>query len=67
MNELLSNINHLMSVIGTIFMLSVLLIALAKMLYEELHAIEYIVKIAQGLTFAFAVTTLVMIVDCLMQ
>ena len=65
MDELLSNLNHLMSVIGTIFMISVLLIALAKMLCEELHAIEYIVKIAQGLTYAFAVTAVVMAIASL--
>lgn len=67
MDELLSNLNHLMSVIGTIFMISVLLIALAKMLYEELHAIEYIVKLAQGLTCAFALTAVVMIVGYLIK
>ena len=66
MNELLSNLSHPTSVVGTIFMVGVLLIALAKILYTELRAIEYIIKLAQGLTFAFAVTTLVMIVDYLL-
>lgn len=66
MNELLSNLSHLTSVVGTVFMVGVLLIALAKMIYSELRAMEYIIKLAQGLTFAFAVTTLVMIVDYLL-
>ena len=65
MNELLSNLSHLTSVVGTIFMVGIWLIALAKILYTELRAIEYIIKLAQGLTFAFAVTTLVMIIDYL--
>lgn len=65
MNELLSNISHLTSVVGTVFMVGVLLIALAKIIYTELRAIEYIIKLSQGLTFAFAVTVLVMIIDCL--
>ena len=65
MNELLSNLSHLTSVVGTVFMVGVLLIALAKIIYTELRAIEYIIKLAQGLTFALAVTTLVMIIDCL--
>lgn len=66
MNELLSNISHLTSVVGTVFMVGVLLIALAKIIYTELRAIEYIIELAQGLTFAFAVTTLAMIVDYLL-
>lgn len=66
MNELLSNLSHLTSVVGTVFMVGVWLIALAKMIYSELRAIEYIIKLAQGLTFAFVVTTLVMIVDYLL-
>ena len=65
MNELLSNLSHLTSVVGTVFMVGVLLITLAKMIYSELRAIDYIIKLAQGLTSAFAVTTLVMIIDCL--
>lgn len=65
MNELLSNLSHLTSVVGAVFMVGVLLIALAKILYAELRAIEYIIKLAQGLTFAFVVTVLVMIIDCL--
>ena len=67
MNELLSNLSHLTSVVGIGFMAGVLLIALAKILYTELRAIEYIIKLAKGVTFAFAVTTLVMIADYLMQ
>ena len=67
MNELLSNLSHLTSVVGTVFMVGVLLIALAKILYTELRGLDYIIKLAQGLTFAFAVTTLVMFVDYLMQ
>ena len=65
MNELLSNLSHLTSVIGTVFMVSVWLIALAKMIYTELRGLDYIIKLAQGLTFAFVVTVLVMIIDCL--
>lgn len=65
MNELLSNLSNLTSVIGTVFMVGVLLIALANMIYTELRGLDYIIKLAKGLTFAFAVTTLVMIVDCL--
>jgi len=65
MNELLSNLSHLTSVVGTVFMVGVLLIALAKIIYTELRAIEYIIKLSQGLTFAFAVTVLAMIIDCL--
>lgn len=65
MNELISNLSHLTSVVGVVFMAGALLIALAKILYAELRAIDYIIKLAKGLTFAFAVTTLVMIVDCL--
>ena len=67
MNELLSNLSHLTSVVGTVFMAGVLLIALAKIIYIELRAIEYIIKLAQGLTFAFVVTTILMFVDYLMQ
>lgn len=65
MNELLSNISHLTSVVGTVFMVGVLLIALAKIIYTELRGLDYIIKLAQGLTFAFAVTVLAMIIDCL--
>ena len=66
MNESLSNLSHLTSVVGTVFMVCVLLIALAKIIYTELHAIEYIIKLAQGLTFAFAVTTILMFIDYLL-
>lgn len=66
MNELLSNLSHLTSVVGTVFMVGVLLIALAKILYTELRAIEYIIKLVQGLTFAFVVTTILMFVDYLL-
>ena len=52
------------SVVGTVFMVGVLLIALANMIYTELRGLDYIIKLAQGLTFAFAVTVLVMTVDC---
>jgi hypothetical protein len=37
------------------------------MIYAKLRAIEYIIKLAKGLTFAFAVTTILMFVDYLMQ
>ena len=67
MNELLSNLSHLASVVGVVFVYGVLLIALAKMIYSELRAIEYIIKLAQGLTFAFVGTTIFMFVDYLMQ
>lgn len=67
MNELLSNLFHLTSVVGGVFMVGVLLIALAKILYTELRAIEYIIKLAQGLTFAFVGTTILMFVDYLMR
>lgn len=66
MNELLSNLSHLTLVVGTVFMVGVLLIALAKIIYTELHAIEYIIKLAKGLTFAFVVTTILMFVDYLL-
>lgn len=66
MNELLSNISHLTSVVGAVFMVGVLLIALAKIIYTELRAIEYIIKLSQGLTFAFVVTTILMFVDYLL-
>lgn len=66
MNELLSNLSHLTSVVGTVFMAGVLLIALAKILYTELRAIEHIIKLAQGLTFAFVGTTILMFVDYLL-
>lgn len=66
MNELLSNLSHLTSVVGIFFMASVLLIALAKMIYSELRAMEYIIKLAQGLTFAFVVTTILMFIDYLL-
>lgn len=66
MNELLSNLFHLTLVVGTVFMVGIWLIALAKIIYTELRAIEYIIKLAKGLTFAFAVTTLVMFVYCLL-
>lgn len=65
MNELLSNLSHLSKVVGTVFMVGVLLIALANMIYTELRGLDYIIKLAQGLTFAFVVTVLVMIIDCL--
>lgn len=65
MNELLSNLSHLASVVGVVFVYGVLLIALAKIIYSELRSMEYIIKLAKGLTFAFAVTTLVMIIDYL--
>lgn len=67
MNELLSNLSHLTSVVGIVFMAGVLLIALAKILYTELRGLDYIIKLAQGLTFAFVVTTILMFVDYLMQ
>ena len=67
MNELLSNLSHLTSVIGTVFMVGVLLIALANMIYTELRGLDFIIKLAQGLTFAFVVTTILMFVDYLMQ
>lgn len=66
MNELLSELSHLTSVVGTVFMVGVLLIALAKMIYSELRAMEYIIKLAHGLTFAFAGTTLAMFIDYLL-
>jgi hypothetical protein len=44
-------------------MVGIWLIALAKIIYTELRAIEYIIKLAQGLTFAFVVTTILMFVD----
>lgn len=66
MNELLSNLSHLSKVVGTVFMVGVLLIALAKILYTELRAMEYIIKLAQGLTFAFVVTTILMFVNYLL-
>ena len=66
MNELLSNLSHLTSVVGTVFMVGALLIALAKIIYTELRAIEYIIKLARGLTFAFVVTTILMFVDYLL-
>lgn len=66
MNELLSNISHLTSVVGAVFMVGVLLIALAKILYTELRAIEYIIKLAQGLTYAFVVTVVVMTISYLL-
>ena len=66
MNELLSNLSHLTQVVGAVFMVGVLLIALAKILYTELRAIEYIIKLAQGLTFAFVGTTILMFVDYLL-
>lgn len=62
MNEFLSNLSHLTSVIGTIFMVSVLLIAFANILYPKLRAEYYIIKLAQGLTYAFVVTTVIMAV-----
>lgn len=67
MNELLSNLSHLTSVVGTVFMVGVLLIALAKIIYTEQRAIEYIIELAQGLTFAFVVTIILMFVDYLMR
>ena len=66
MNELLSNLSHLTSVVGTVFMVGVLLIALANKIYTELRGLDYVIKLAQGLAFAFVVTILVMIVDCLL-
>lgn len=65
MNELLSNLSHLTQVVGTVFMVGVLLIASANIIYTELRGLDYIIKLAQGLTFAFVVTVLVMIIDCL--
>ena len=67
MNELLSNLSHMTSVVGIGFMAGALLIALAKIVYAKLRAIEYIIKLAQGLTFAYVVTTILMFVDYLMQ
>ena len=66
MNELLSNLSLLTSVVGTVFMVGVILIALAKIIYTELRAIEYIIKLAHGLTYAFVVTTILMFVDYLL-
>ena len=66
MNELLSNLSHLTSVVVVVFVYGVLLIALAKMIYTELRGLDYIIKLAQGLTFAFAVTVLVMIISHLL-
>ena len=66
MNELLSNISQLTSVVGTVFMVSVLLIAFANILYPKLRAEYYIIKLAQGLTYAFVVTVAVMTVSYLL-
>lgn len=66
MNEFLSNLFNLTIVIGTVFMVSVLLIALASILYPKLRAEYYIVNLAQGLTFAFVVTVVVMTVSYLL-
>ena len=66
MNELLSNLSNLASVVGVAFVYGVLLIALAKMIYSELRAMEYIIKLAQGLTFAFVVTTILLFIDHLL-
>lgn len=66
MNELLSNISQLTSVVGTVFMVSVLLIAFANILYPKLRAEYYIIKLAQGLTYAFVVTVVVMTVSYLL-
>ena len=66
MNELLSNISHLTSVVGTVFMVGVLLIALATMIYTKLRGLDYIIKLARGMTFAFVVTTILMFVDYLL-
>ena len=67
MNELLSNLPHLTSVVGVVFVYGVLLIALANMIHTELRGLDYIIKLAQGLTFAFVVTIILMFVDYLMQ
>ena len=45
MNELLSNLSHLTSVVGTVFMVGVLLIAFAKMIYSELRHNRFIRQI----------------------
>ena len=66
MNEFLLNLAHLTSVIGTIFMVSVLLIAFANILYPKLRAEYYIIKLAQGLTYAFVATVVVMTVSYLL-
>ena len=67
MNEFLLNLAHLTSVIGTIFMVSVLLIAFANILYPKLRAEYYIIKLAQGLTYAFVVTVAAMFIDYLIR
>lgn len=62
MNELLSNLSHLTSVVGTVFMVGVWLIILARIIYPKLYAIKYMVHLAQGLTYALVVTTVIMAV-----
>lgn len=66
MNEFLSNLSHLTSVVGTVFMVGVLLIALANMIYTEVRVLDYIIKLAQGLTYAFVVTTILIFVNYLL-
>lgn len=66
MNEFLSNLSHLTSVVGTIFMVGAWLIILARTIYPKLYAIKYMVHLAQGLTYALVVTTVIMAVAALM-
>ncbi len=62
MNEFLSNLSHLTSVVGTVFTVGVWLIILAKIIYPKLYAIKYMVHLAQVVTYALVVTTVIMAV-----
>ncbi len=55
MNGFSGHFQFLTAVIGTLFWVGVVLIVVAKWIYDELDALEWIVRLAQGLTVGYAV------------